>query len=95
MASIDLESASLRPVSLIARERTGKRPSPATVWRWCKKGIRGGVKLEAVNIFGSWHTTSEAFAEFLRAQTAVAMAEPSGCTDDELRSVGLLPASID
>lgn len=91
-ATIDLQTADLRPVSLIARDRLGKRPSPATVWRWCKRGVRGGVKLEAVNVSGSWHTTAEAFAEFLRRQTAQALAprESEGATDEALEAAGLL-----
>ena len=91
---IDLEADDLRPVATVARDRTGKRPSPASIWRWIHKGNRGG-KLEAVFLTGVWHTTAAAFADFIRRQTAAALGasdRPSqGVTDDELRANGLLP----
>ncbi|HWL11122.1 MAG TPA: DUF1580 domain-containing protein [Planctomicrobium sp.] len=66
----------IEAVSVIAKRRTGKRPSPATVWRWCRKGVRGGsVKLAAVFHGGCWQTTSEAFDQFLADQTAAALGE--------------------
>jgi len=90
---IDLESDDLRPVWIVARDRTGRRPSPATVWRWVRKGVRGG-RLEAVFLQGVWHTTSAAFADFIRRQTAAALNlppnEPVIASDDALRAVGLL-----
>lgn len=90
---IDLESDDLRPVWIVARDRTGKRPSPATVWRWVRKGIRGG-RLEAVFLQGVWQTTPAAFADFIRRQTAAALNTPPDApviaNDDALRAVGLL-----
>jgi len=90
--TIDLETATdLRPVSLIARNLTGKRPSPSTVWRWVKRGNRGG-KLDAVMIGGSWHTTPGAFAAFVSRQTAAAFTETSSvdASDATLAAAGLL-----
>jgi hypothetical protein len=67
MIQIDVDE--LRPVSLIARERTGRRPSYSTIWRWRVRGVNG-ARLECVRAGGVWYTTPAAFAEFLRQQTA-------------------------
>ena len=87
-------SGTIEAVSVIANRRTGRRPSPATVWRWCRKGVRGGsVKLQAVFHGGCWQTTPEAFDQFIADQTAAALSlhdEPKDVTDDELRNAGLL-----
>ena len=84
----------LERVTHIAAARTGKRPSAPTVWRWCKKGLRGGrIRLQAVYHSGAWMTTVEAFEEFLDAQTAYMLSddpELSEATDDDLRAEGLL-----
>lgn len=77
---IDLETSKLVPLGLLLKERIGRNISPATRWRWIHKGVRGGIKLEAVCVAGCWHTTREAFAEFLRAQTAAA--SPDAPTED-------------
>ena len=84
-------------VAVIAERKTGLRPSPATVWRWVKKGVRGSIRLKAVNHSGSWMTTSFAFDEFLHAQTAIALSSNDVSTesesersDDRLRAAGLL-----
>jgi len=93
---IDLENDTLEPVSTVAKRVTGKRPSPPTVWRWCRHGVRSGtVKLEAICYAGSWHTTPAAFAQFLRDQTAAAMNRNAGdhtptCDDAALVAAGLL-----
>lgn len=91
--SIDDE---LTPVATEARRRTGKRPSPATIWRWCRRGCRG-VRLEAVQVLGSWHTTREAFDAFVRGQTAEALATSDDATEErseetaaKLRAAGVL-----
>jgi len=86
-------SGMIEAVSVVAKRRTGKRPSPATVWRWCRKGVRhGSIKLTAVFHGGCWQTTPEAFEQFLAEQTAAALAvnEPESTSDDDLRAVGLL-----
>ena len=93
-ATISLDDE-LTPVATEAKRRTGKRPSPATVWRWCRRGCRG-VRLEALNVFGQWHTTKEAFAAFIKGQTAAALesddspAERSPATAEALRKAGVL-----
>lgn len=82
-------------VGAVARARTGKRPSPATIWRWCRRGVAGGrVRLAAVYHSGYWQTTAEAFDAFLAAQTEAALARPGDdlptASDDDLRAAGLL-----
>ena len=82
----------LEHVATVAKKRTGKRPSPATVWRWCRKGVKGGIKLTAVYASGYWQTTDAAFDEFLARQTNYALTpDPSPeVSDDDLKAAGLL-----
>jgi len=70
------------------------RPSPATLWRWRTKGVKG-IRL----VGGRWTTTTAAIAEFLQAVTARALpAKPgddpaegrSDATAAKLRDAGLL-----
>ncbi|MEX1230833.1 MAG: DUF1580 domain-containing protein [Planctomycetaceae bacterium] len=95
---IDLEHDDLRPVTVIAKERTGRRPSPGTVWRWRLKGCRG-AKLESVLVNGCWCTTVAAFARFVRDQTDAANAactaadistERDEATTRRLKAAGLI-----
>ena len=90
--SADLLSGKLDHVAQVAKRRTGKRPSPATIFRWVKKGLRGGkVKLAAKFHSGYWATTEAAFDKFLDDQTAAAFASQSASIDDEtLQAEGLL-----
>ncbi len=87
-------SGTIEAVSVIAKRRTGKRPSPATVWRWCRKGVRGGsVRLQAVFHGGCWQTTPAAFDQFIADQTAAAFSHDDTANeadDDALRAAGLL-----
>lgn len=90
-----LLSGKLEHVATVAKRRTGKRPSPATVWRWCKRGLRGGsIRLHAVFHSGYWATTDAAFDAFLAAQTQAAHAQSEKPVEDvsdaDLRSAGLL-----
>ncbi len=92
---IDILSGELAHVMAVALKRTGQKPSPATVWRWCKKGLRGGtIKLAAIHHSGYWQTTPEAFDAFLNAQTEAALADhdtvDGGVTDEDLKEAGLL-----
>ena len=85
------ENELLKPVPKVAERFTGKRPAPATVWRWLRKGCRG-VKLNALMLGGQWLCSEDDFREFLRAQTDAQLAATSGKTasDDELTAAGLL-----
>ena len=83
----DLEHATdLRPVTQIALSVTGKRPAASTVWRWVRKGNRG-VKLPAIHLCGTWHTTRAAFADWLKRQTAAFMAKLDARDDAELEAL--------
>jgi len=85
----------LEHVATVAKRRTGKRPHPSSIWRWVKKGVRGGsIKLAAIYHAGYWQTTDAAFDAFLNQQTQAALdshqAPADDVTDDELRAAGLL-----
>lgn len=69
---IDAEIDCLIPIRTLTRDRLGKAVSPATQWRWLRKGCRG-VRLEAVQVCGVWHTTPAAFGAFVNGQTAAAL----------------------
>ncbi len=89
----DVLAGELKHVATIANQRTGKRPSPFTIMRWCKKGLQGGkIKLIAVWTGSYWATTPAAFDQFLAEQTAVRLQEslPDSASDDDLRAAGLL-----
>ncbi len=88
----DLLTGELAHVATVAKRRTGKRPSSATVWRWCRKGLRGGtIKLEAIFHSGYWQTTPAAFDAFLVVQTQAALSqETADVSDAELEAAGLL-----
>ncbi len=56
------------PISLTAAARNlpkidGKRPHTSTIWRWCRRGIRG-VRLEYAKVGGRIVTTSRCLNEF-------------------------------
>jgi hypothetical protein len=69
--AIDLENDELRPVNSLVERRLGRRLSPATIWRWRTKGVRG-VRLECYLIAGHWCSTPAALAEFFRASSEAA-----------------------
>lgn len=90
-------SGTLEPVAVVAERVTGSRPSPPTIYRWCRKGLAGGkVRLSSVLHGGCWRTTDAAFREFLTDQTnrkeeaqggAVLVVDDS---DEAFRRAGLL-----
>jgi hypothetical protein len=85
---IDLERDELVPIQELCRRQLGKRVSPATLWRWLQRGVKGG-KLEGVYAAGQWLTTPAAFADFLRRTTAAKLGQPIDASDDELAAAGL------
>lgn len=64
----------LRPIGDIAFEKTGKRPSPATQWRWLRRGCRG-VVLNGSFIGGRWLTSEANFDAFIQGQTQKQLGE--------------------
>jgi hypothetical protein len=79
--SIDPLKDSLRPIGEVIQARLGKRISPGTLWRWRRMGVNG-VRLQCLRLGGSWLTSDAAFGEFLRAQTANALASCAGQSAD-------------
>jgi hypothetical protein len=77
---IDVEQEKLVSFSQLAqslpRRRSNRPVHVSTIHRWRKPGLRG-VRLEAIRVGGSWHTTREAFARFCERLTA---AETDGDT---------------
>lgn len=102
MPVINLTRDLVERVTSLAERATGHRPSPPTVWRWCKKGVKvggGRVRLEAVKVSGQWHTTPAAWAAFIQTQTDAALArhddsdapaERSARTERRLQDAGLV-----
>lgn len=65
--SIDLskeEALTLAQAAARLPGRKGQHPHPATVGRWCERGIRG-VRLESIAVGGTVFTSAEALGRFL------------------------------
>lgn len=81
--SINVETETLIPLAQLARSlprRRSNRPvAPSTVHRWRMNGL-DGVRLEAVKVGGSWHTTREAFQRFCDRLTAAAEPGPANAS---------------
>ncbi|HCS50950.1 helix-turn-helix domain-containing protein [Rubinisphaera sp.] len=98
---IDVFQDDLQEVRTLAGKAFQKRISPATLYRWIRRGANGS-RLEAVKLGRKWFTTEDRFREFVEAQTEAATAAqsstedtdgsgmPSDVTEDELRACGLL-----
>jgi hypothetical protein len=60
--------------------RLGRPVAPATIWRWCRKGIKvpgvGIARLECVRLSGRWLTSVEAISRFVARQTPVMENDP-------------------
>src|SRR5262245_20383235 len=52
---------------LLPGRRPGKRISVGTLWRWCQRGFRHGVRLKSVLIGGQRCTTREWLQDFIKA----------------------------
>ena len=79
--AIDPLAEDLVPLSKIANSLP-KRPSPASLWRWHRKGING-VRLETVLVGGRRYTTHSAWATFIRARTLQVDGTSQGKAIDE------------
>ena len=64
-------------ISLVeaARSLPG-RPHASSLYRWCRKGVRG-VKLQTWLVGGRRYTTIAALEQFIAATTAAADGEPA------------------
>jgi len=75
----------LQPLLPLLERTLGHRPSPATVWRWCRKGVKAGddrVTLRATRIGGKLYATVEDVQRFIAAQN------PPAVHDDEPPDLG-------
>ncbi len=61
---------SLTEATKVLPRVNGKRPAIATLWRWCRKGLRG-VHLEYVRMGRNIATSREALNRFFNALAAV------------------------
>lgn len=69
--NIDNETLlSLTEATKVLPRVNGKRPAIATLWRWCRKGLRG-VRLEYVRVGRSIATSREALNRFFNALAAL------------------------
>lgn len=90
-----LKQGELEPIGTVAERVLGDRPSRPTLWRWLRRGVAGGIKLEAVHALNGWRTTEAAFMNFLERRSE-AMLQPRNpdlipeADDDTLRETGLL-----
>lgn len=81
----------LLPLPAAAREFLGRGVSPATLWRWAQKGVRG-CRLKIVRVGGRNYVTRSALEEFAAASTAavgLVPAERSAATAARLQAAGL------
>lgn len=81
------------PVYDIVTQRFGNRPSPQSIHRWVRKGVAGGVRLQAVRHGGTWHCKPEWFDEFIQAQTDKVLSsesEANTATEADLEAAGIL-----
>ena len=92
--------AQLGPVHPLLEDLLGFRPSPATVWRWHRQGIRtpdgGRVRLNVIRVGGKLLSSRKDVLTFVAAQQS----EPTEPDDDsprrspeterQLREAGLL-----
>jgi hypothetical protein len=78
----------------LPRLRAGRPVSPATLWRWASRGLRG-VRLETVRVGGTTCTSVEALRRFfarLGGGEAAPAAAPTARADraaKELESLGI------
>ena len=61
----------LLPVPTAVELETGFRPTPSTAWRWTRKGVAGGTKLQTAILGGRPVTKRVWVREFVAASTAV------------------------
>jgi hypothetical protein len=52
---------------LIPGRRPGKRVSLPTIWRWCKHGLRHGIRLQSIMVGGQRCTTRQWLQDFIAA----------------------------
>jgi len=77
-------------------QRTGRVPATSTMWRWCLKGVRGGVRLESFRVGGTTYVTPAMIQRFIEATSSSATgaagascapAVDEGSRDDRRRQI--------
>jgi hypothetical protein len=68
--------------ALLPGRKPGKRLYVNTVWRWCMKGLRNGVRLRSVLIGGQRLTTRRWLQEFIQATSEA----PGGASPPVVRT---------
>lgn len=89
-----LETGQLEPVANLCERITGRRPSPATVWRWTRKGTAAGI-LRTQKVFGALHTTEAEFRRWAQAGRDAPTGherddDQDDVTDEQLAEAGIL-----
>ena len=69
---------------LVPGRKPGKGVSEGTVWRWCMRGIRNGIRLRSAMVGGHRCTTRQWLREFIEALNQ----SQSGTTDPQPRTPG-------
>ena len=60
-------------------QRTSRIPATSTMWRWCLKGVRGGIRLESFRVGGTTYVTPAAIERFIeRTSATVVDVSPAG-----------------
>ena len=70
--------------ALLPGRKPGKRLYVNTVWRWCMRGLRNGVRLRSVLIGGQRLTTRRWLQEFIQAMSE--SREPGGASPPVIRT---------
>jgi Protein of unknown function (DUF1580) len=75
IASDNQDYITLTQAAKLVPGRGGKRVSLKTIHRWCRKGLRDGVRLRSELVGGRRCTTRRWLGEFFEALTAAAETE--------------------
>jgi hypothetical protein len=59
----------------IPGRRPGKRASLGTIWRWCNRGLRNGIRLKSVLVGGHRCTTRQWLNEFIEVMSQASLPE--------------------
>lgn len=92
-----IDAEQLQPLLPLLGKILGKRPAPATAWRWTNHGVKVGddrIKLRALRIGGRLYASTEDVQAFIAAQNPPDENEPSDqrspATERRLQEAGLL-----
>lgn len=82
----------LVPLSQVPKLLPEPRPHRNAVYRWAKHGVRGGVRLECIQIGGRRYTSVEALQRFSVRLQQAEEAPPQGLTESQRRVAAILDA---